>query len=146
MASVLESLVARGRRVRNYRDQREVCFGLADLSTDQSVHERLVRKGGIGTLSNLLATAQDAEAQQFAALGIANTSSSRALCEEIVQLDGLVEGLIEFVANEKVGVLCPEEFFPAAGVMSDVQSGVLPGRFDRSSIQCNGIGEFISGA
>ena len=108
--------------MRNYREQREVCFGLADLSTNKSVHDRLVRKGGIGTLSNLLATAQDAEAQQFAALGIANTSSSRALCEEIVQLDGLAEGLIEYIANEQVSVTRREEFCHRS-VMSNIRIG-----------------------
>lgn len=33
MSKVLEALVARGRRVRRAREQREVAFGLADLST-----------------------------------------------------------------------------------------------------------------
>ena len=33
MAKVLESLIARGRRVRRPREQREVAFGLADLLT-----------------------------------------------------------------------------------------------------------------
>jgi hypothetical protein len=33
MAKVLESLIAKGRRARRPQDQKEVAFGLADLST-----------------------------------------------------------------------------------------------------------------
>jgi len=33
MARVLESLIAKGRRARRPREQKEVAFGLADLST-----------------------------------------------------------------------------------------------------------------
>jgi hypothetical protein len=33
MAKVLESLIAKGRRARRPREQKEVAFGLADLST-----------------------------------------------------------------------------------------------------------------
>ena len=54
MSKVLESLVARGRRVRNFRESREITYGLADLSTNHDVHERLVKKGGVETLVNIL--------------------------------------------------------------------------------------------
>ena len=40
MAKVLETLIARGRRVRRPKEQREVAFGLADLSTHPEVHQR----------------------------------------------------------------------------------------------------------
>ena len=33
MAKVLEALIAKGRRVRRPREQKEVAFGIADLST-----------------------------------------------------------------------------------------------------------------
>ena len=98
---VLESLVARGRRVRNFRETREVTFGLADLSTHAELHERIVKKGGVETLVNILITAQDAEAQQFAALAIANTAATKSLCSEIVTLDGVVAGLVQYVGNEE---------------------------------------------
>lgn len=98
---MLESLVARGRRVRNFRETREITFGLADLSTQQDVHQRLVQKGGIETLVNILISAQDAEAQQFAALAIANTAATKSLCNEIIKLDGVVSGLVQYVANEQ---------------------------------------------
>ncbi len=101
MSKELESLVARGRRVRNFREQREITFGLADLSTEKSIHERIVKKGGVDTLINLLNTAQDSEAQQFAALAIANTSSTGSLCNDIVNLEGVVTGLIQYVGNEE---------------------------------------------
>ncbi|KAL3772442.1 hypothetical protein ACHAW5_008732 [Stephanodiscus triporus] len=80
---------------------REIAFGLADLSTNPEVHERLVKKGGIETLVGLLTTAQDAEAQQFAALAVANTASTKALCNDIVRLNGVVAGLVQYVRNEQ---------------------------------------------
>ncbi len=44
MSKLLEMLVARGRRVRRPREQREVAFGLADMSTHPEVHIRMVQK------------------------------------------------------------------------------------------------------
>ncbi|KAL9191141.1 hypothetical protein ACHAXT_000847 [Thalassiosira profunda] len=102
---VLESLVARGRRVRSFREQREISFGLADLSTKPDVHERIVKKGGVETLVNLLVTAQDAEAQQFAALAVANTASTKALCNDIIRLDSVVSGLVQYVGNEQADAI-----------------------------------------
>ena len=55
MAKVLEALIAKGRRVRRPREQKEVAFGLCDLSTHTELHERIVKKGGIKSLVNLLA-------------------------------------------------------------------------------------------
>lgn len=98
---VLESLVARGRRRGNsYKDQREITFGLADLSTQTECHQRLVKKSGVSTLVDILLSSQDAEAQQFAAIAIANTSSTTSLAVDIVQLKGVVEGLINYTGNE----------------------------------------------
>lgn len=100
MANQLESFVARGRHPRNVKDEREISFGLADLSTNNDLHERLVRKGGIETLANLLGTCQDSESQQFAALAIANTASTYSLCREIAKLDGVLESLVAYVGND----------------------------------------------
>ncbi|KAL3789162.1 hypothetical protein HJC23_012251 [Cyclotella cryptica] len=100
MSTVLESLVARGRRVKNFREQREITFGLADLSTRPDSHERLVKKGGVTTLVDLLTNSQDAEAQQFAAIAVANTASTTSLCNDIVKLEGVVSGLVQYVGNE----------------------------------------------
>ena len=134
MSKVLETLIARGRRVRSSRESREIAFGLADLSTNPEVHERLVNKGGIATLVGLLTTAQDAEAQQFAALAIANTASTKALCDDISRLEGVVAGLVQCVGNEQgdsigrqysalaLGNLLAE---PAAR-QTVVQSGAVP--------------------
>lgn len=96
----LESFVARGRHPRNVRDQREITFGLAELSTETSNHSKLVKKGGVKTLANLLGTCQDSESQQFAALAIANTSSTNSLCKEIAKLDNVLEILVAYIGNE----------------------------------------------
>jgi len=96
----LESFVARGRHPRNVKDQREISFGLAELSTNEDLHERLVNKGGISTLANLLGTCQDSESQQFAALAIANTASTNSLCKEIAKLNDVLESLVAYVGNE----------------------------------------------
>ncbi|KAL3789563.1 hypothetical protein ACHAWO_009126 [Cyclotella atomus] len=98
---VLESLVARGRRRGNsYKDQREITYGLADLSTQKECHERLVKKSGVSTLVDILISSQDAEAQQFAAIAVANTSSTTSLASDIVQLEGAVEGIVKYTGNE----------------------------------------------
>ena len=60
MAKVLEALIARGRRVRRPREQREVAFGLADMSTHPDVHVKMVQKGAVRSLMTLLEKAQDA--------------------------------------------------------------------------------------
>ncbi len=82
-------------RVPRYR------FWLANLSTNPEVYTQLVRKGGIETCVRFLTIAQDVKAQQFAALAIANMASTKALCNNIVRLDGVVAGLVQFVGNEQ---------------------------------------------
>ena len=54
MAKLLEALIARGRRVRRPREQREVSFGLAELSTHPEIHIKFLKKGGLKTLLHLL--------------------------------------------------------------------------------------------
>lgn len=77
MAKVLESLIAKGRRARRPVEQKEVAFGLADLSTHEELLERLVQKGGIKSLLLLLTKSTDTDAQRFSALAIANAASAR---------------------------------------------------------------------
>lgn len=100
-SKILEALVARGRYATNFREQREVAFGLADLSTDPGGHEQLVTKGAIATLLHLIIATQDAEAQQIAALAVANTASSTSICRDIADLDGVVVGLVRYIGNER---------------------------------------------
>ena len=38
MSKLLETLIARGRRVRRPKEQREVAFGMADLSTHRKFY------------------------------------------------------------------------------------------------------------
>lgn len=52
MAKVLESLIAKGRRARRPREQKEVAFGLADLSTHRKLH--LMTSFSLKYLPNLL--------------------------------------------------------------------------------------------
>jgi hypothetical protein len=100
ISKALESLVARGRYANDFREQREIAFGLVDFSTHPELHEQLVKKGGVDTLLHFLTAIQDAEAQQFAALAVANMASSTSVCQDIVMLDGALAGLIHYVGNE----------------------------------------------
>ena len=63
MAKVLEALITKGRRARRLRDQKEVAFGLADLSTHEELLERVVQKGGVKSLLLLLTKSTDTDAQ-----------------------------------------------------------------------------------
>jgi hypothetical protein len=92
MAKVLEALIAKGRRVKRPREQKEVAFGLADLSTHEELLERIVLKGGVKSFINLLSKSQDPEAQRFAALGLANCASAQFNRAPIVQV-GLRESM-----------------------------------------------------
>jgi hypothetical protein len=86
MAKVLEALIAKGRRVKRPREQKEVAFGLADLTTHEELLERIVQKGGVKSLTTLLAKSTDPEAQRFAALALANCASSQFNRAAIVQV------------------------------------------------------------
>lgn len=101
MTSNLEGLIAKGRRVTHVREQREVAFGLADLSTRSELHERIVQKGGIKTLIHILNHSRDVEAQRFAALAIANTASSDTVRVNIAQEDKVVFCLLEHIKDDK---------------------------------------------
>jgi len=128
MAKVLEALIAKGRRVRRPREQKEVsspspfgpsplsfissprfstfrttppqvAFGLADLSTHEELHERIVKKGGCKSLIQLLMKSSDNEAQRFAALAIANIASAVFNRITMVQ-DDILQHLIPYITNE----------------------------------------------
>ena len=99
MAKVLEALIAKGRRVRRPREQKEVAFGLCDLSTHEELHERIVKKGGVKSLLNLLTHSQDAEAQRFSALAIANCASAVFNRLPIVA-EGTLQPLIDYIKDE----------------------------------------------
>lgn len=106
MAKVLESLIAKGRRARRPPEQKEVAFGLADLSThglffslsvrfphcvlffvfSEELLERLVQKGGVKSLLILLTKSIDTDAQRFAALALGNAASAgRTVSSSIIQ-------------------------------------------------------------
>ncbi|KAJ1402223.1 hypothetical protein B484DRAFT_405473, partial [Ochromonadaceae sp. CCMP2298] len=76
MAKVLESLIAKGRRARRPPEQKEIAFGLADISTHEELLERLVQKGGVKSLLILLTKSIDADAQRFSALALGNAASA----------------------------------------------------------------------
>lgn len=104
MAKVLEALIAKGRRVRRPREQKEVAFGLADLSTHEELHDRIVKKGGIRSLLQLLRRSQDAEAQRFSALCIANCASAVFTRVQIVE-DGVLEPMINFIQDDDADMI-----------------------------------------
>ena len=96
----IESLVSKGRRVRLPREQREVAFGLADLSTNASMHEKLFKTGGVKTLVGLLRGSVDEEAQRFAALALANVSTSNVHRVEIAREACALHHIISCLKNE----------------------------------------------
>lgn len=81
-------MIAKGRRVKRPREQKEVAFGLADLSTHEELVERIVLKGGVKSFLTLLSKSSDPEAQRFAALGLANCASAQFNRAPIVQVKG----------------------------------------------------------
>ena len=104
MSKLLESLIARGRRVRRPREQREVAFGLADLSTHTEVHVRLVQKGGVKSLLKLLEKSPDQEAQRFSALALGNVASTAENRVPMVD-EGALRPLIAYIRNEDGDVI-----------------------------------------
>jgi hypothetical protein len=105
MANVLERLVAKGRRVHNAKDQREVAFGLADLSTHEELHHRIVQKGGIKTLIHLLTESRDVETQRFSALALANTSCADIHRIDIALQENSLMHLTEFIRNDEADLV-----------------------------------------
>eukprot|EP01041_Mallomonas_annulata_P002251 gene2251-4374_t len=99
MAKVLESLIAKGRRARRPREQKEVAFGLADLSTHEELLERLVQKGGTKSLLLLLTKSKDTDAQRFAALALGNAGSA-AFNRTRIASEGATQILIEYIKDD----------------------------------------------
>jgi vacuolar protein 8 len=98
MAKVLESLIAKGRRARRPPEQKEVAFGLADLSTHEELLERLVQKGGVKSLLYLLTKSIDNDAQRFAALALGNAASA-AFNRTRMASEGCIPILIDYMKN-----------------------------------------------
>lgn len=104
MAKVLEALIAKGRRVKRPREQKEVAFGLADLSTHEELHDRIVNKGGIRSLLELLQQCQDVEARRFSVLCIANCASAVFTRLQIVE-HGVLELIIHFIRDDDADII-----------------------------------------
>lgn len=98
MAKELEGLIAKARRCKRPADQVSCAFGLADLSTRRessehnfffteqhlkkkiqtptaTMHEKLVRKGGVSSILTLLKDTQDAQCMRLSCLALANVAS-----------------------------------------------------------------------
>lgn len=114
MAKVLESLIAKGRRARRPPEQKEVAFGLADLSTHEELLERLVQKGGIKTLLILLIKSIDADAQRFSALALGNASSA-AFNRTRIASEGAIPALVEFMKNSENDIVARQYCAMALG-------------------------------
>lgn len=82
------------------RDQREVAFGLAALSTKQEIHYNILKKGGVKTLTHLLKSSYDVEAQRFAALAIANTACIENEKIEFIREDECLDGILSELRND----------------------------------------------
>jgi HEAT repeat protein len=100
MVVVLEKLVAKGRRVHHARDQREVAFGLAALSTKKEIHFNILKKGGVKTLTHLLKSSSDVEAQRFASLALANTACIENYKSDFVREDECLDGILSELRND----------------------------------------------
>lgn len=119
MAKVLEALVARGRRVRRAREQREVAFGLADLSTKPELLEKLVTKGATRSLTTLLERSKDPDATRFSALALANMASAGANRVPMVN-DGSLRPLIDFLRSQEADLVGRQYAAAAVGnLLSD---------------------------
>ena len=99
MAKVLESLIAKGRRARRPAEQKEVAFGLADLSTHEELLERMIQKGGTKSLLMLLTKSSDTDAQRFSAMAMGNAASA-PFNRTRIATEGAVQVLVDFMKEE----------------------------------------------
>ncbi|KAL7686152.1 putative armadillo-like helical protein [Plasmopara halstedii] len=99
MSKVLEQLIARGRRERSPTDQRDVAFGLANISTNAELHEKMVSKGVVNALLTLILQSSDSEALRLACLCLANVASSPASRIRIVE-EGALPPLVNFFKDD----------------------------------------------
>lgn len=137
MAKVLEALIAKGRRVRRPREQKEVAFGLADLSTHEELHDRIVKKGGIRSLLELLRRSQDAEAQRFSALCIANCASAVFTRTKIAD-DGALEPMISLIKDDDADMIVRQYCAMALGNLA-----AEPGNHDEI-VKLDGISSLVA--
>eukprot|EP01032_Pedospumella_encystans_P029802 gene29802-33642_t len=107
MAKVLESLIAKGRRARRPPEQKEVAFGLADLSTHEELLERMVQKGGVKSLIILLTKSTDADAQRFSALALGNAASA-AFNRTRMASEGAIPVLIDYMKSTEGDVVAKQ--------------------------------------
>ena len=80
-------------------EQKEVAFGLADLSTHEELLERMVQKGGVKSLLMLLTKSSDADAQRFSALALANAASA-PFNRVRIATEGTVPILIDYIKDK----------------------------------------------
>jgi kinesin family protein 5 len=104
MAKVLESLIAKGRRAGRPKDQKEIAFGLADLSTHEDLLERIVQKGGIKSLLILLTRSTETDAQRFSALAIANAASAPYNRVRIAS-EGTIPVLVDYINESENDII-----------------------------------------
>ena len=97
--ATLEANIAKGRRVRTVSAQREVAFALCAASATQTIHEGIVKKGGIKTLVTLLQS-QDEEVQRFAILALANTSVTALYRLQIANEASALEHVVSYLSHE----------------------------------------------
>ena len=95
----IETLIARGRRVRRPKEQREVAFSFAELSTRQNSHVKLVKKGCCKALIHLITKSTDNEAQRYACLCLANISSTPEN-HQIIPVSGVIPVLLDYIVLE----------------------------------------------
>lgn len=114
MAKVLESLIAKGRRAKRPPEQKEVAFGLADLSTHEELLERLVQKGGVKSLLHLIGKSQDTDAQRFSALALANAASA-AFNRTRMASEGACQMVIDYMSMNENDIVARQYCAMALG-------------------------------
>ena len=95
----MEALIAKARRCKRPKDQKETAFGLADLSTHRETLEKLARKGGVESLVILLMNSKDMDCQRLCALALSNLSSDPFNCD-IVARDDLMATLVPLIGDD----------------------------------------------
>ncbi len=99
MAKVMEALIDKGASTRHPLEQKEVAFGIANLSSKEELHRHLIKKGGIESLAVILKRSHNLESQRLAALGIAICTSCADMQNRIVR-DGGLKLAVNFIKSE----------------------------------------------
>nr|CCA19593.1 vacuolar protein putative [Albugo laibachii Nc14] len=103
MSKLLEQLIARGRRERNPPEQREIAYNLAEISTNPQYHEKMVLKGAVQALTQLLTNTNDAEALQLTCMCLANIASCAATRARIVN-DSVLPLLLNHLKSSETDI------------------------------------------